>query len=51
VRGLLLIAENGIVWVVDSDDFDEALIDQMVIVDGTASGPDRLKADWIGKRD
>jgi hypothetical protein len=48
-RGLLLTAEDGAVWVVDTDELDETLVDNSVTVDGTTSGVDRLKADWIGQ--
>lgn len=51
-RGLLLTAnDSGEVWVVETDELDEQLVDQNVTVDGTVSGTDRLKADWIGQPD
>jgi hypothetical protein len=47
-RGLLLTTENGELWVIDTDHDVGHLAGQRVMVEGTASGLDRLRADWIG---
>lgn len=47
-RGLILTTDDGELWVVDTDDDVAHLTDHRVVVEGTASGLDRLRADWIG---
>ena len=47
-RGLILTTDEGELWVVDTDDDVAHLTDHRVVVEGTASGLDRLRADWIG---
>ncbi len=47
-RGLILTTEDGELWVVDTDDDVAHLTDHRVVVEGTALGLDRLRADWIG---
>ena len=47
-RGLILTTDDGELWVVDTDDDVAHLTDYRVVVEGTASGLDRLRADWIG---
>lgn len=47
-RGYSLQTEAGDLWVLDSEDIDPALVGTRVTVEGTLSGLDRLKLDWIG---
>ena len=47
-RGLILITDNSELWVIDVVDDVTGLVGRRVIAEGTASGFDRLKADWIG---
>lgn len=46
-RGLILTTDDSELWVVDTDDDVIAFIGRRVLVEGTAAGLDRLKADWI----
>lgn len=48
-RGLLLTTDDGHVWLVEVDEVEAALIDEVVTIDGTVTGTDRLKADWVGQ--
>lgn len=43
-----MTTDDGELWVVDTDDDVAHLTDHRVVVEGTASGLDRLRADWIG---
>lgn len=47
-RGLILTTDDSELWVVDTDDDVARLIGRRVMVEGTAAGLDRLRADWIG---
>ena len=47
-RGPFVTADDGTVWVLDYDDGIDPLPGQIVAVEGTVVGFDRLKADWIG---
>lgn len=46
--GLILTTDDSELWVVDTDDDVARLIGHRVMVEGTAAGLDRLRADWIG---
>lgn len=47
-RGLILTTEDCDLWVVETDDDITRLIGRRVVVEGAATGLDRLKADWVG---
>jgi hypothetical protein len=47
-RGLVLTADDGEFWVIDTVDDVAHLAGHRVMVEGMVSGLDRLKADWIG---
>lgn len=47
-RGYSLQTDAGDLWVLDSEDIDPVLAGSRVTVEGTLSGLDRLKLDWIG---
>ena len=48
-RGLLLTTKDDMRWIVDSEHSADDLVGSTVIVDGTVTGLDRLRADWIGE--
>lgn len=47
-RGLILTTDDGDLWIIDTGEDVAHLAGHRVTVEGTASGLDRLKADWIG---
>ena len=47
-RGLMVTYGDDQFWVVESEHPVEHLVGSEVIVEGTAIGIDRLRADWIG---
>lgn len=47
-RGLILIADDSQLWVIDTDDEITGLVGRRVLVEGAVAGFDRLKADWVG---
>ena len=47
-RGPIITAGDGTVWVLEYEDAIDSLLGQIVAVEGTVVGFDRLKADWIG---
>ena len=47
-RGMILTTNSDEVWVVKSDGPADDLVGSTVVVEGTISGIDRLRADWIG---
>ncbi|MEZ5736638.1 MAG: DUF5818 domain-containing protein [Novosphingobium sp.] len=47
-RGPIITAEDGTVWVLEYEDAIDPLLGQIVAVDGTVVGFDRLEADWVG---
>ena len=47
-RGLILTTDDSELWVIDAVDDVAQFVGRRVIAEGTASGFDRLKADWIG---
>lgn len=47
-RGMILTTDDGELWVIDTDDDVAHLAGHRVMVEGTTSGLDRLRADWIG---
>lgn len=48
-RGLNLLTDAGDLWVLDRDDFDSDLIGRVVVAEGTLTGLDRLRVDWLGE--
>lgn len=48
-RGLNIMTDAGDLWVLESDEVDADLIGQRVTAEGTATGFDRLRIDWIGE--
>ena len=47
-RGPIITSDDGKVWVLEYEDAIDPLLGQVVAVEGTVVGLDRLKADWIG---
>lgn len=47
-RGPIITSDDGTVWVLEYEDAIDPLLGQIVAVEGTVVGFDRLKADWIG---
>ena len=47
-RSLLITTPDEGTWIVDAPDFDGALLEQNVIVEGVLKSPERILADWIG---
>jgi Protein of unknown function (DUF5818) len=47
-RSLILKTPFGEAWIVDTDGIDSAFIGQLVKLEGVTTGPDRIRADWIG---
>jgi hypothetical protein len=45
---MILTTDDGRLWVIDTDDDVAHLAGHRVMVEGTTSGLDRLRADWIG---
>lgn len=48
-RGLNILTDAGDLWVIDRDDVDPDLLGRRVTAEGTLTGLDRLKVDWIGE--
>ena len=48
-RGYSILTKDGDLWIIDRDEIDSDLIGHMVTVEGTLTGLDRLKLDWIGE--
>lgn len=48
-RSLILTTDEGEVWIIDAADVDALLVGQRVKLEGVATGPDRIRADWIGE--
>ena len=47
-RGMILTTTGNEIWIVESEQLVDDLINSKVIVEGTITGMDRLRADWIG---
>ncbi len=47
-RGLTLTTANNELWIVQTDRPADELIGDSVTVEGTVTGFDRIRADWIG---
>lgn len=47
-RSLLITTPDEGTWIVDAPEFDGALLEQNVIVEGVLKSPERIQADWIG---
>jgi hypothetical protein len=47
-RGLILTSKDDQVWAIEMDQPADALIGNVVVVDGVLAGFDRLRADWVG---
>lgn len=47
-RGLVLTTDGNELWVVQTDRSADELIGATVTVEGTVTGLDRIRADWIG---
>lgn len=47
-RGLILTANDGELWIIDTNEDVTRHIDRRVIVEGALAGLDRLKVEWIG---
>lgn len=48
-RGPSITTDAGDLWVLESDDVDPDLAGRRVTAEGTATGFDRLRVDWIGE--
>lgn len=47
-RGLTLTTASNELWIVQTDRPADELIGESVTVEGTVTGFDRIRADWIG---
>lgn len=47
-RGLTLTTTDNELWIVQTDQPADELIGASVTVEGTVTGFDRIRADWIG---
>jgi len=47
-RGLILKTSDHELWVLDTVEDVEHLLEQNVVAEGLLAGLDRLKVDWIG---
>ena len=45
---MILTTTGNEIWIVESEQLVDDLINSKVIVEGTITGMDRLRADWIG---
>ena len=50
-RGLLLKTINASIWIIETENQVTDLLGSTVVVEGTLTGIDRVKADWIGQPD
>lgn len=50
-RGLVLTTIDNSVWIIETEDQASDLVGSTVVVEGTVTGIDRVKADWIGQPD
>ena len=48
-RGLVIVTVAGDRWVIENEAIEPDLIGRQVVAEGTASGLDRLRVDWIGE--
>lgn len=47
-RGLTLTTAENEIWVIETDQAHEEFHGLSVMVEGTVTGFDRLRADWLG---
>ena len=47
-RSLILTTPEGDAWIVDTEEVDPSLIGQVVKIEGIATRPGRIRADWVG---
>ena len=47
-RGLILTTDDSELWVIETDEDTTRLVGKRAVIEGTAAGLDRLRADWIG---
>ena len=47
-RGPIITSDDDTVWVIEYENATDPLLGQIVAVEGTVVGCERLKADWIG---
>jgi hypothetical protein len=50
-RGLLLTTIDASTWIIETENQVTDLLGSTVVVEGTVTGIDRVKADWIGQPD
>lgn len=48
-RGFILTTDDSALWVIESDLGVEQFIGETVVIEGSAIGFDRLRADWVGR--
>lgn len=50
-RGFAIATEAGEFWVLEGYEPESDLVGRQVIAEGTVSGYDRLRAEWMGAAD
>ena len=48
-RGVGILTDTGVLWVLQDEDLDPDLLGKQVTAEGILVGFDQIKVDWIGE--